>query len=174
MVCASLALGRPASGAAAGTPPGGQARHDHRLAQVDAQNNWEGAVTAATAAFQAQHAGVDVKVEYQTWGDHLTKFDASLAGNNAPDVIELGNTEMTKYMAAGAFADLTSREAASRTRARGCRGLADSVTYKGKLYGVPYYAGARGVIYRKDHVPAGRDQDARRRASTQFEAAGAS
>ena len=45
----------------------------------------------------------NVNVQYQTWGNHLQKFDATLAGGNAPDVIEMGNTEMTKYMAAGAF-----------------------------------------------------------------------
>ncbi len=38
---------------------------------------------------------------------HLAKFDATLAGGNAPDVIEMGNTEMTKYMAAGAFQDIS-------------------------------------------------------------------
>ena len=63
-----------------------------------------------------------VNVQYQTWGNHLQKFDATLAGGNAPDVIEMGNTEMTKYMAAGAFQDLTVRQGVdSRTRARGSR-----------------------------------------------------
>ena len=43
-----------------------------------------------------------MNIQYQSWGDHLQKFDATLAGGNVPDVIEMGNTEMTKYMAAGA------------------------------------------------------------------------
>ena len=34
------------------------------------------------------------------------------------------------------------------------RGLKDSCTYSGKLYCVPYYAGARAVIYRKDQYKA--------------------
>ena len=76
--------------------------------QVDAQSGWPGVVAAANAAFQKQHPGVTVNVQYQTWRTHLGKFDATLAGGNAPDVIEMGNTEMTKYMAAGAFQDLTS------------------------------------------------------------------
>ena len=63
----------------------------------------------------------DVNVQYQTWGTHLAKFDATLAGGNAPDVIEMGNTEMTKYMAAGAFQDLTPTSLVRRTRARGSR-----------------------------------------------------
>jgi N,N'-diacetylchitobiose transport system substrate-binding protein len=122
--------------------------------QVDAQQNWESVVTAATQAFKAQHSDVDVKVEYQTWNDHLTKFDAALAANTAPDVIELGNTEMTKYMAAGAFADLTSLKGSIPNSSTWLKGLADSAVYRGRVYGVPYYAGSRGVIYRKDFYRA--------------------
>src|SRR5205809_5266440 len=76
--------------------------------QVDAQSGWPDVVAAANQQFQADHPGTNVDVQYQNWGDHLQKFDATLAGGNTPDVIELGNTEMTKYMAAGAFADLSS------------------------------------------------------------------
>ena len=39
---------------------------------------------------------MDVNVQYQQWTQHLAKFDATLAGGNAPDVIEMGNTEMTE------------------------------------------------------------------------------
>src|SRR6266567_279446 len=74
--------------------------------QVDAQTGWPDLVAAANAKFQADHPGTTVNVQYQNWGDHLQKFDATLAGGNTPDVIEMGNTEMTKYMAAGAFASL--------------------------------------------------------------------
>ena len=76
--------------------------------QVDAQSGWPDVVASANSQFQSDHPGVSVNVQYQTWPTHLQKFDATLAGGNAPDVIEMGNTEMTKYMAAGAFQDLTS------------------------------------------------------------------
>ncbi len=75
--------------------------------QNDAQNGWPAAVALANSTFKAQHPGVEVDVQYQSWGNHLQKFDAGLVGGDAPDVIELGNTEMTKYMAAGAFKTLT-------------------------------------------------------------------
>jgi N,N'-diacetylchitobiose transport system substrate-binding protein len=113
-------------------------------------NGWKDVVDGATAAFKAQHSGVDVKVEIQTWGDHLTKFDAALAGNNAPDVIEFGNSEMAKYMAAGALANLNSYRSQFPNQKTWLGALTASATYRGNLYGVPYYAGARGVIYRKD------------------------
>src|SRR5918999_246468 len=119
--------------------------------QGDAQQAWPGVVDAANAAFKAQHPDVEVKVEYQTWTEHLTKLDAAIAGNNAPDVVEMGNTEMTKYMAAGAFADLTSSKGRFPNSRTWLKGLEGDGTYRGKLYGVPYYAGARAVIYRKDY-----------------------
>ena len=75
--------------------------------QVDAQSGWPDVVAAATKQFQSEHPGATVNVQYQNWGDHLQKFDATLAGGGGPDVIEMGNTEMTKYMAAGAFADIS-------------------------------------------------------------------
>ena len=119
--------------------------------QVDAQAaNWEPIVKAANAAFQREHPGVAVNVQYQTWGNHLQKFDASLAGGNAPDVIEMGNTEMTKYMAAGAFQDLSSDRASLPNSSTWLEGLAASGRFGGKLYGVPYYAGSRVVTYRTD------------------------
>ncbi len=116
--------------------------------QTDAQANWPEIVAAANAAFKSKHPGVEVSIEYQTWGNHLTKFDASLAGGDAPDVIELGNTETTKYMAAGAFTALAAKKYPNYKT--WLRGLADSCRFKGKTFCVPYYAGARAVIYRKD------------------------
>ena len=105
---------------------------------------------AANAQFQKDHPGVTVNVQYQTWGNHLQKLDATLAGGNAPDVIEMGNTEMTKYMAAGAFQDLSSDKASIPNSGTWLAGLAASGRFGGKLYGVPYYAGSRVVTYRTD------------------------
>ena len=48
--------------------------------QVDAQSGWPEVVAAANAQFKAQNPGWDVDVQYQTWGTHLAKFDATLAG----------------------------------------------------------------------------------------------
>jgi N,N'-diacetylchitobiose transport system substrate-binding protein len=118
--------------------------------QVDAQSGWPGVVAAANAAFQKQHPGVTVNVQYQTWPTHLGKFDATLAGGNTPDVIEMGNTEMTKYMAAGAFQDISSAKSSFDNSGTWLAGLAASGRYNGKLYGVPYYAGSRVVTYRTD------------------------
>jgi N,N'-diacetylchitobiose transport system substrate-binding protein len=139
--------------AAAATASGGAAANTLTVwLQTDAQQNpsWEKIVNAANAAFEKDHPGWNVNVQYKTWGNHLQQFDATLAGGNAPDVIEMGNTEMTKYMAAGAFQDLTSAKSSIPNSGTWLEGLAASGRYGGKTYGVPYYAGSRVVTYRTD------------------------
>ncbi len=148
-VVAAVALGVVAATAGAS----GQQRQANKITvwlQVDAQSGWPDIVAAANAQFQKDHPGTTVDVQYQNWSDHLQKFDATLAGGNSPDVIEMGNTEMTKYMAAGAFADITSSKSTFDNSANWLKGLAASGVYGGKLYGVPYYAGSRVVTYRTD------------------------
>jgi N,N'-diacetylchitobiose transport system substrate-binding protein len=118
--------------------------------QVDAQNGWPEIVAAANNAFTSSHPGWNVNVQYQQWTDHLTKFDATIAGNNTPDVIEMGNTEMTKYMAAGEFANLGGFKSQFNNSSKWLAGLKASASFNNKLYGVPYYAGSRVITYRSD------------------------
>jgi len=145
--CLAVALAAGASTASGGVASP-QATTLTVWLQTDAQSGWPEVVASATAAFKAQHSDVDVKIQYQTWGDHLTKFDAAIAGGDAPDVIEFGNTETTKYMAAGALRQITPSNYPNSTT--WLQGLKGSCTYNGRTYCVPYYAGARAVIYRKD------------------------
>jgi N,N'-diacetylchitobiose transport system substrate-binding protein len=146
LVVVLAVLGVGATGAS-----GGQAADTLTVwLQVDAQTGWPEVVAAANAQFEAANPGWNVDVQYQTWGTHLAKFDATLAGNTAPDVIEMGNTEMTKYMAAGAFQDLTAEKASFPNSRTWLAGLAASGRFNGKVFGVPYYAGSRVVTYRKD------------------------
>jgi N,N'-diacetylchitobiose transport system substrate-binding protein len=148
VVAAAIAL----SVVAAPTAQSGKAA-GHTLTvwlQVDAQNGWPQVVAAANTAFKNSHPGWNVNVQYQSWGDHLQKFDATIAANNTPDVIEMGNTEMTKYMAAGAFANISSYKGTFDNSSKWLAGLKKSSMFDGKLYGVPYYAGSRLVTYRTD------------------------
>jgi N,N'-diacetylchitobiose transport system substrate-binding protein len=144
---AAVALGVVAATASAGVDRA-QANKLTVWLQVDAQSGWPDLVAAANAQFQKDHPGWTVDVQYQNWTDHLQKFDATLAGGSAPDVIEMGNTEMTKYMAAGAFAPLN--KSSFDNSATWLAGLAKSGNYGGKTYGVPYYAGSRVATYRTD------------------------
>ena len=148
VVAAAIAL----SAVVATTAPSSRAA-GHTLTvwlQVDAQNGWPGIVAAANNTFENAHPGWNVDVQYQQWTTHLQKFDATIAGNDTPDVIEMGNTEMTKYMAAGAFANISGNKGQFDNAGKWLAGLKDSATFDGKLYGVPYYAGSRVITYRSD------------------------
>jgi len=150
VVVVTLAVAASTAGASVNAPKERAANNLTVWLQVDAQSGWPEAVAGATAQFKAAHPGWNVTVQYQNWPDHLQKFDATLAANTAPDVIEMGNTEMTKYMAAGAFADLSAKKASFANSANWLKGLAASGVFNGKTYGVPYYAGSRVVTYRTD------------------------
>src|SRR5436190_1833356 len=150
LVVGALAVAAMTAGAASSAPTARTANNLTVWLQVDAQSGWPDAVAAANQQFKNDHPGWNVTVQYQTWGDHLQKFDATLAANTAPDVIEMGNSEMTKYMAAGAFADLTAKKSSFANASTWLKGLSVSAVYNGKLYGVPYYAGSRVVTYRTD------------------------
>jgi N,N'-diacetylchitobiose transport system substrate-binding protein len=100
--------------------------------------------------FKAKYPNVTVNVEIQQWGDIGTKLDTALPGNTPPDVVELGNTLVAKYAAAGALEDITGKKTGFDNSSSWLQSLTDSCTQGGKLYCVPYYAGSRAIIYRKD------------------------
>ncbi|WP_329122610.1 extracellular solute-binding protein [Streptomyces sp. NBC_01465] len=115
---------------------------------VDAQKNWPELVKAADDAIVAKHPGIKITHEYYGWPDKNAKLDAVLATDKAPDVVEMGNTEMLPYVIKGAFAELDASK--FDNSANWLDGLKASATYDGKTYGVPYYAGGRVATWRKD------------------------
>ncbi|WP_210585771.1 extracellular solute-binding protein [Streptomyces sp. GESEQ-35] len=115
---------------------------------VDAQNNWPELVKAADDAIKKKHPGIKINHEYYGWPDKNAKLDAVLATDKAPDVVEMGNTEMLSYMVKGAFAPVDP--AKFENSDAWLDGLKASVTYEDKTYGVPYYAGGRVANWRTD------------------------
>jgi N,N'-diacetylchitobiose transport system substrate-binding protein len=111
-------------------------------------------VDAVNADFNAKYPKVTVKVEIQQWGDIGTKLDTAFAGSTPPDVVELGNTLVAKYAAAGALEDISGKKSTFENSGTWLQSLTDSCTLSGKLYCVPYYAGSRAIIYRKDFFDA--------------------
>ena len=114
---------------------------------VDAQSGWKNVVDQANERFTAA-TGAQVQVDYQQWGDHLAKVDATLAGSDVPDVMELGNTEMPKYVFNGAFHELD--KAQYENSKDWLTGLSAPCEFEGKTWCVPYYAGARVLVYNTD------------------------
>jgi N,N'-diacetylchitobiose transport system substrate-binding protein len=111
-------------------------------------------IDSVNADFTAKYPKVTVKVEIQQWGDIGTKLDTAYAGSTPPDVVELGNTLVAKYAAAGALEDISGKRSSFDNSNSWLQSLTDSCTFGGKLYCVPYYAGSRAIIYRKDFFDA--------------------
>src|SRR6202011_4279723 len=107
-------------------------------------------IDGVNADFKAKHPNVTVNVQIQQWSDVTTKLDTAFAGSSPPDVMELGNTLVAKYAAAGALQDISSKKSSFDNSGTWLQSLTDSCTVGGKLYCVPYYAGSRAIIYRKD------------------------
>jgi N,N'-diacetylchitobiose transport system substrate-binding protein len=111
-------------------------------------------VDGVNADFKAKYPNVTVNVEIQQWGDIGTKLDTAYAGTTPPDVVELGNTLVAKYAAAGALEDISGKKSSFENSSTWLQSLTDSCTVNKKLYCVPYYAGSRAIIYRKDFFDA--------------------
>ncbi|MFJ3997894.1 extracellular solute-binding protein [Streptomyces parvus] len=102
-----------------------------------------------TADFEKRHPTIDVKIQIQEWDGIGQKITAALASNDAPDVIEAGNTQVAQYAESGGLLDLSDR----KDELNGddwLSGLAEPGSYAGKQYGIPYYAANRVVIHRTD------------------------
>ncbi|MER6208451.1 extracellular solute-binding protein [Streptomyces sp. NPDC001642] len=99
--------------------------------------------------FESAHPGIKVKVQIQEWDGIGEKVTAALASNDAPDVIETGNTQVAQFAQSGGLLDLSDKvdDLDGRTW---LKGLAEPGAYDGKQYGIPYYAANRVVIYRTD------------------------
>ncbi|MFJ8808625.1 extracellular solute-binding protein [Streptomyces sp. NPDC102490] len=99
--------------------------------------------------FEKAHPDIDVRIQIQEWEGIGEKVTAALAGNDAPDVIEVGNTQVAQYAQSGGLTDFTDR-VGELGGADWLAGLAEPGAYEGKQYGIPYYAANRVVIHRTD------------------------
>ncbi|MEE1927653.1 sugar ABC transporter substrate-binding protein [Streptomyces sp. TRM 70351] len=138
--------------AACGSEGGGNASQDPQERSEtltvwlmnDAESTWPELVKDVNAQFKEKYPNVTVKVQYQQWGDKAKKLDTALGGSKFPDVVELGNTETMTYILNGALAEVD--ESKYENTDTWIQGLRDTCTFEGKLYCVPYYAGARVAI----------------------------
>lgn len=99
--------------------------------------------------FRSAHPDIKVKVQIQEWDGIGEKVTAALASNDAPDVIETGNTQVAQFAQSGGLLDLSDK-VDELGGGDWLRGLAEPGAYEGKQYGIPYYAANRVVIYRTD------------------------
>lgn len=101
--------------------------------------------------FAKENPGSELKVELQQWDGIVSKLQTSLASKNeSPDLVEIGNTQTSSFTEVGAFADVSDMKDKLGGKDL-IPSFVDASTVDGKLYALPFYAGSRGVFYRKDY-----------------------
>lgn len=96
--------------------------------------------------FEDKNPGSTLVIEEQQWNGLVDKYTTALSGSNAPDVVEIGNTQAAAFTSAGAFTDLSDKyeELGGKDL---LPGFVEAGSYDGKKFAMPYYSGARVVFY---------------------------
>ncbi|WP_022891321.1 extracellular solute-binding protein [Agromyces subbeticus] len=140
------------SGAAAG-PDGGPLVVPTTKAEGESLTVWvmegdyqDATLEAINDAFTEQ-TGAEVDLQIQQWDGITTKISTALSTSTPPDVIDIGNTQVSGYAANGGLLDLTAYEDDLMQGATWLTGLEEPARIDGLLYAVPGFAGTRAVIY---------------------------
>ncbi len=102
-----------------------------------------------STAFE-EETGAKLDVQYVPWAEAHDKFVNSIAGDTTPDVAEVGTTWTPEFADSGALLDLTGQVQDAGLEDDLVPGLVEAGTVDGELYGMPWYAGVRSVVYRTD------------------------
>lgn len=102
-----------------------------------------------STAFAAK-TGAKLDVQYVQWKAAKDKFATAMAGGTTPDVAEVGTTWTGEFGADGALVDLAPKIKEAGLADGLVKGIADAGTIDGKVYGMPWYAGVRSIVYRTD------------------------
>ena len=95
--------------------------------------------------FSAKHPEAEVKIEFVPWAQAHDKFTTAIAGGKVPDVAEMGTTWTPEFADQGAFEAVPPAGSGDYVSS-----LVDAATLDDEVWGKPWYAGARALVYRKD------------------------
>lgn len=105
----------------------------------------QGVVKQYATDFQAKNPGTKVDIQFVPWAQAHDKFVTAIAGGKVPDVAEMGTTWTPEFADQGALVEQPKIGEGEYVSS-----LVDAATLNEKVYGKPWYAGARSLIYRKD------------------------
>jgi len=109
---------------------------------------------ADTYSKEFDDANEDVVVEYRAvpFDEIVNETLRAFATGNAPDIVSFDNPDFALFSTRGAMLDITDRAAASDIiiKAEYFAGPLNSVTWDGKLFGLPKYTDTIGIFYNKD------------------------
>ncbi|MEU5598009.1 extracellular solute-binding protein [Streptomyces sp. NPDC020298] len=146
LVCVSAALA-----AGCGVLPGGDERHTVTvwLMKDSASKDF---LRRFTEDFERTHGDIRLRIRIQEWTGIVDKVQSALRSDSddAPDVIEVGNTQVPRYVEGNRLTDLTLESVRDWDKDHWLPGLTEPGHQGTQQYGIPWYAANRVVIYRKD------------------------
>ncbi|MUG70361.1 extracellular solute-binding protein [Paenibacillus validus] len=116
---------------------GSQGRHDRTLKVID--------------KFQQLHPNIKIKPEYTSFDGYWEKLSTQVAGNNAPDLMQMSILYIKEYSDRGVLADLTpyaNKEIQMQDLNEDV--IKNQGTINGKLTGLPVSDNASVLIYNKE------------------------
>ncbi len=96
--------------------------------------------------FEAENEGWTLTIEEKTWADTADNYVAALSSNDAPDLVEVGNTQSPGFIDQGLFLDISDLQA-DLGGDELLQSFVELGSADGSLYAAPYYAGSRIVFY---------------------------
>lgn len=96
--------------------------------------------------FMKQNSNIKVTVQAISWGDAHQKFLTSIAGNQTPDIAQMGTTWMAEFAKTGALDQTPS----SINSSQFFKSAWDTTVVNGTSYGIPWYVETRALFYRTD------------------------
>jgi len=113
---------------------------------------------ADTYSKEFDDANEDIIVEYRAipFDEIVNETLRAFATGNAPDIVSFDNPDFALFSSRGAMLDITDRAANSEiiSKADYFEGPLNSVSWEGKLFGLPKYTDTIGVFYNKDMLAA--------------------
>ncbi|WP_030743671.1 extracellular solute-binding protein [Streptomyces sp. NRRL F-5135] len=102
------------------------------------------------ADYEKEHPSVELDIVVQEWSGIGEKVTKAIEGDDGPDVIEVGNTQVARYAESGRLRNLTLESIRDLGSEDWLPGLAQPGSIDGAQFGIPWYAANRVVIYNKD------------------------
>jgi multiple sugar transport system substrate-binding protein len=99
------------------------------------------------AEFEAK-TGTKVAFEEVGWGDAWPRISTALATGEGADAFQVGTTWNPQFAATGGLSEINISEFGGKDSFM--KANLESCTYKGKYYGVPWFAETRCLFYNKD------------------------
>ncbi|KAB8294451.1 ABC transporter substrate-binding protein [Bifidobacterium avesanii] len=103
----------------------------------------------AVKAFEQSHPNIHVEMQYSDWSRYFDKLNTAIAGDNAPDVIQMDEASLATFASQGILLDL-GEVSDVLDLSDIDQSLADSGKWEGKQYAMPISSTPFGLIINHD------------------------